>query len=106
MYHQRCKPRRRDDPQPVDGRKGVMRGALQGRVMAGMGDDCTIDQDGARLRITQTGLRIVRGLEGAAREAVLDCWIELWRGAIDSGRAFLNVSCEVSAEQLTWTVSE
>lgn len=76
------------------------------RVMAGMGDDCTIDQDGARLRVTQTGLRIVRGLEGAAREAVLVCWIELWRGAIDSGRAFLDVSCEVSAEQLIWTLTE
>lgn len=76
------------------------------RLMAGMGDDCTIDQDGARLRVTQTGLRIVRGLEGAAREAVLACWIELWRGAIDCGRAFLTVSCEVSTEQLIWTLTE
>lgn len=92
----------------VDAKEGGVRAAAEflERVMAGMGDDCTIDQDGARLRVTQTGLRIVRGLEGAAREAVLVCWIELWRGAIDSGRAFLDVSCEVSAEQLIWTLTE
>ena len=92
----------------VDAKEGGVRAAAEflERVMAGMGDDCTIDQDGTRLRVTQTGLRIVRGLEGAARAAVLDCWIELWRGAIDSGRAFLDVSCEVSAEQLIWTLTE
>ena len=75
-------------------------------LMSGMGDTCTIEKQGAGVRVTQSGLRIVRGLEGDAREALLACWIELWRGAIDSGRDFLDVSCEIGADQLVWLISE
>jgi hypothetical protein len=76
------------------------------RLMLGMGDTCSIEKSGARTRVTQSGLRIVRGLDGEAREALLTCWIELWRGAIDSGRAFLDVSCEIETDQLVWLISE
>ncbi|NQY97804.1 MAG: hypothetical protein HRT82_11670 [Henriciella sp.] len=90
----------------VDTREGGVQEAadfLQ-RIMTGMGDDCVLEQDNAQSRITQTGLRIVRGLEGEAREALLTCWVEIWRGAIDSGRAFLNVTCSIEAEQLVWEI--
>jgi len=76
------------------------------RIMAGMGDDCAVEADGPQLRVVQTGLRIVRGLEGEARDALLVCWIELWRGAIDSGRAFLDVTCTVETERLVWQISK
>lgn len=92
----------------VDVREGGVQEAadfLQ-RIMAGMGDDCAVEQENAQARITQTGLRIVRGLEGEAREALLTCWVEIWRGAIDSGRAFLGVTCSIEAEQLVWQIAD
>lgn len=90
----------------VEAREGGVQEAadfLQ-RIMAGMGDDCVVDKDDEQTRITQTGLRIVRGLEGEARDALLTCWVEIWRGAIDSGRAFLDVTCKVEAGQLVWRI--
>ena len=80
--------------------------AFLASIMVGMGDECAIEQHGAETRVTQTGLRIVRGLEGDARTALLTCWVELWRGAIDSGRAFLDVTCEVEDARLVWRISE
>ena len=79
---------------------------LLNRLMNGMGDTCTIEKQGAETRVTQSGLRIVRGLQGETREALLACWIELWRGAADSGREFLAVSCAIEADQLVWLISE
>lgn len=76
------------------------------RIMAGMGDECTVERHGAETRITQTGLRIVRGLDDPARHALLTCWVELWRGAIDSGRAFLDVTCAIEDTRLAWRISE
>jgi hypothetical protein len=75
-------------------------------MMPGMGDACVLDvsADGA-VRVTQTGLRIVRGLEGLERDNLLACWIELWRGAIHSHRAFMDVVCEIRHDALIWTIS-
>ncbi|MEM9053732.1 MAG: hypothetical protein AAGB16_00265 [Pseudomonadota bacterium] len=74
-------------------------------IMAGLGDACEVmpGADGT-VRMTQTGLRIARGLEGAARADLLTCWIELWRGAIHSQRDFLDVDCEMGADQLVWSI--
>ena len=74
-------------------------------AMAGMGDDSRISADGDEgVRIEQTGLRIVRGLEEGERSDLLTCWIELWRGAIHASRAFMDVTCEVRADELNWTI--
>ncbi|MBT8147165.1 MAG: hypothetical protein KJN90_09945 [Gammaproteobacteria bacterium] len=72
-----------------------------------MGDDCLVETDetGAH-QITQSGLRIARGIEGHEREDLLACWIELWRGAIHANRIFLDVSCEITSDQLIWTIRE
>ena len=82
-------------------------GRFLGGMMAGMGDDCAVEglTDGG-VRITQTGLRIVRGLDGAERADLLACWIELWRGAIDSHRTFMDVRCDARAERLVWEISK
>ena len=72
-------------------------------MFAGMGDDCirSRDEDGTQ-RIVQSGLRIVRGLDGALREDMLESWTELWRGAVQAHRAFIQVECDRSEETLTW----
>lgn len=75
-------------------------------MMAGMGDPCVIAADGKAARVTQSGLRIVRGLDSQARDALLTCWIELWRGAIDSRRTFVETSCAIEPDQLVWRITE
>lgn len=74
-------------------------------LMAGMGDGCELEAlaDG-EFRITQSGLRIVRGLDTRDREDVLEVWAELWRGAIHSHRMFMDVRCESSVDQLYWHI--
>ncbi len=76
------------------------------QIMSGMGDACVVTTDDDRTRVTQTGLRIARGLEGDAREALLSCWIELWRGAIDSRRTFVETSCAIEPDRLVWRIAE
>ena len=75
------------------------------RMMTGMGDDCAriITEDDTQ-KLIQTGLRFVRGLSGQARRDLLECWTELWRGALDSQRAFLDVQCDIGEAQLIWTM--
>ncbi len=74
-------------------------------MMAGMGDECTAEPqpDGA-IRVTQSGLRIVRGLEKAERDDLLACWVELWRGAVHSHRAFMDVQCDERSDGLEWLI--
>ena len=75
-------------------------------IMAGMGDACVIDvSTTTSARVTQDGLRIVRGLEPEDRDTLLTCWIELWRGAIHSGRTFLDVDCAITETSLIWTIA-
>lgn len=75
-------------------------------IMAGMGDACVIDvSTTTSARVTQDGLRIVRGLEPEDRDTLLTCWIELWRGAIHSGRTFLDVDCAITESSLIWTIA-
>lgn len=75
-------------------------------AMAGMGDKCSFDFGGsAGVKVTQTGLRIVRGLPPEERDILLNCWAELWRGAIHSGREFLSVEHEKCDAELIWTIS-
>lgn len=74
-------------------------------MMAGMGDECMCETtaDGA-MSITQTGLRIARGLDGETRTVLLESWIELWRGAIHSHREFMDVQCQIEHDRLEWTI--
>lgn len=74
-------------------------------IMSGMGYDCvSVVTENEAHQIVQTGLRIVRGLSGSARQDLLECWTELWRGALDSQRAFVDVQCEIGEIELTWTM--
>lgn len=75
------------------------------KMFAGMGDDCELhrDEDGTQ-RIVQSGLRIVRGLSGAARDDLLESWTELWRGAVHAHRAFIQVECDIADAKLVWAL--
>ncbi|MEQ8690796.1 MAG: hypothetical protein RIC89_08160 [Pseudomonadales bacterium] len=75
-------------------------------MLSGMGDECTVQTqaDGA-VQVTQTGLRIVRDLPAEQRDALLACWIELWRGAIHSHRRIMDVHCETTPDALHWRIS-
>ena len=79
-------------------------GAFLERLLSGMGDECTLDVTGGAASLTQSGLRIVRGLEGEERDTLLSCWTELWRGMVHSHRAFMTVDCDVAGDQINWTI--
>ena len=72
---------------------------------AGMGDDASVETHGDAAVVRHEGLRILRGLEGEAREDLLAGWIELWRGAVASHRAFIDVAVEAQGEGLRWTLT-
>jgi hypothetical protein len=38
------------------------------------------------------------------RETLLACWTEIWRGAVHSQRAFMDVKVEPAGDGLTWTI--
>ncbi len=76
-------------------------------LMGGMGDPSELRREtSGGWTVQQSGLRIARGLAGDTRQDLLRCWIELWRGAIHSQRAFLNVDCEIGAEHLSWSIRD
>lgn len=77
-------------------------------MMTGMGDQvhacdqATLDTSS----FEQTGLRILRGLEGPARQIVWNCWRELWTGCVRSHREMLSLSVQnINAEKIVWHIS-
>ena len=74
-------------------------------MFLGMGDEIDLERTGkGSVTLRQTGLRIVRGLDGAERDALLACWIELWRGAVASHRRFMTVDAEDEGDTLVWKI--
>lgn len=74
-------------------------------MMGGMGDEVSPPEAaGGEWRLRQEGLRIIRGLEGQEAERLLECWIEIWRGAVASHRVFMDVQAQRQGEALNWTV--
>ena len=74
-------------------------------MFKGMGDTVAATTDASSATVHQNNLRIVRGMEGEDREIVLSCWIELWRGAVASHRAFIDVAVEETENSLLWRLS-
>ena len=73
----------------------------------GMGDEVALatESGAGRAVLHHSGLRIVRGLDGDARSHLLACWTELWRGAVQSCRQFLDVTVVETADGLDWTIT-
>lgn len=79
--------------------------AFLAAMFAGMGDAAEVEIAGRTAAIRHQGLRVVRGIEGEAREDLLACWTELWRGAVASHRAFIDVEARPEGEALRWTLT-
>ncbi|MEM9104509.1 MAG: hypothetical protein AAGC96_02545 [Pseudomonadota bacterium] len=75
-------------------------------AFAGMGDDAKITdgRNGISAKVHHAGLRVVRGLEGERRDAILACWTELWRGALHAQRAFMDIHVEDTGNALLWII--
>ena len=69
-------------------------------VFAGMGDEATAD--GAAVH--HSGLRIARGLDGVERNLVLDCWKELWHGAMRSQQQIKTLTADIEDDTAVWRV--
>ena len=76
-------------------------------MFGGMGDEVALatESGAGRAVLHHRGLRIVRGLDGDARSHLLSCWTELWRGAVQSCRQFLDVTVAETADGLDWTIT-
>jgi len=77
------------------------------KALAGMGDHVEIEiaSDHSRATLRHSGLRFLRGMEGAERSTLLACWIELWRGAVHAQRDFHTVEVSEEENGLVWTIS-
>jgi hypothetical protein len=75
-------------------------------MFAGMGDVCEVaEQADGSVRLHHQGLRVARGLEAAERDALLACWVELWRGAVHSHRQFMDVEVSIDEDALHWHIA-
>lgn len=79
--------------------------AFLAAMFEGMGDASAVEQDGALAIVRQTELRIVRGLPEAERVDLLSCWVEIWRGAVHSHRAFMQVDVSQVPGGLVWRLA-
>lgn len=75
-------------------------------MFTGLGDDAEIDvfADRREARVVQKGLRVLRGLEGDERGLLLQCWCQLWAGALASCRIIKSVNWNVEPETITWEI--
>lgn len=92
----------------VDGGPRDAAGLLSA-MFAGMDDACELQAVAGRagaVAIEHRGLRIVRDLPDDERADLLACWVELWRGAVHSHRAFMDLEVAVRADGLRWVVVE
>jgi hypothetical protein len=86
-----------------DGDLGAAAGYLS-QMFAALGDEVTTRGDTDEITLTQTGLRVVRGIESPDRELVLDCWAQLWVGAMRSQRQMKTLSWEHTEAATQWTL--
>lgn len=74
-------------------------------MFRGMGDHCEVAEDahgGVSLR--QQGLRVVRGLEAEEAATLLSCWVEIWRGAVNAHRQFMDVHADIGETEILWRI--
>lgn len=74
------------------------------RMFIGMGDQVEQHIDSDQIRLTHTGLRIVRDLKENERALVLDCWTELWRGSMASQQTLKTLDRQEAHDKLVWTL--
>jgi len=76
------------------------------RMFDGLGDESSVELSGSTMRITQSGLRIVRDLEPKDRLMVLTIWKELWLGALASFQQMKQAEVEIGEDSIVWTIRD
>ncbi len=56
-------------------------------------------------QVTEAHMRVARGLVGAEQTPVLDCWIALFQGALQSQRLRKEARVIHADDQLIWEIS-
>ena len=74
------------------------------RMLEGMGDTVELTSSLDGFTIEHRGLRAVRGLDDPERGLVLGCWMELWRGALQSLRERRDIDVDIQSDGLRWSV--
>jgi hypothetical protein len=77
------------------------------RMFQGMGDSVEIvsKSGSGQIELIHSGLRIVRDLKGSQKELVLNCWQQLWVGAMSSFRQRKQLQCDFREDKIYWTLS-
>ena len=73
-------------------------------MFEGMGDRVTLAVQAGGAEIRQEGLRIVRGLPEDEARIVLDCWAELWQGAMNAQRQLKTLAPARDGEAVIWHI--
>ena len=78
------------------------------KMMLGMGNRMSRSRSaGAQLlELNQEELRIARGLTGRDRQVVLNCWMQLWAGAMSSYRTMKKLDWEFKPDSIQWRLTE
>ncbi|MGI9324087.1 MAG: hypothetical protein ACR2PZ_02630 [Pseudomonadales bacterium] len=71
-------------------------------MFTGMGDVAEQRAHGDEIELQHTGLRVIRGLTETESALVLECWAELWRGAMAAQRQLKTLSYERVGQDLRW----
>jgi hypothetical protein len=82
------------------------------RMMSGLDDEVAVEAGATpeRARLRHRGLRILRGLAPGERGLLLDCWKELWIGAVRAHGPMMKVDLEQRTggsgieEELFWSI--
>ncbi|MFT5693706.1 MAG: hypothetical protein ACI92E_003049 [Oceanicoccus sp.] len=78
-------------------------------MLQGMGDatSVSISECGSKATLVHSRLRILRGIKAEnEREDLLTCWIELWRGAVQSHQKLLKVTASIYVDRIEWIIEE
>jgi hypothetical protein len=75
-------------------------------MFQGMGDTAELKPGAAaeNVEVHHAGLRIVRGLAGPERKQLLECWTELWYGAVASHREFMSIEAKSTEDAVIWSI--
>ena len=71
-------------------------------MFRGMGDEVTVTQTADGIDISQSGLRVIRGLPDDEASIVFDCWAEIWKGTARSQRTMKSLSVERDGLEARW----
>lgn len=88
----------------VDAKDGDVADAISylAQMFLGMGDTVEALSDASAFE--HSGLRVVRGLQADERDLVLHCWVELWRGTLQSQQIRKTAVVNATDDGLQWRV--